>query len=137
MAGEVRIGGTTANVRLVGNDTYTADRTFTFPDESGEVALLPSNGTVPGYQEGTMSLIYKTQDGTLTYTPHADTINGSFFTRIGNQVTVYAFLASQNGISPRPASRVYFDLPYAAGGARNRSFFYGTMSSFFASFTSL
>ena len=41
MAGEVRIGGTNASVRLQGNDTIAADQTFTFPDSGGEIVVTP------------------------------------------------------------------------------------------------
>ena len=136
MAGEVRIGGSTASVKLQGNDSITSDQTFTFPEEGGELVTAPSNGVVTGYQQGVMTLQYRTDDGTLSYNNHADCTNGSTFIRVGNQVTVYAFIASQGAINPRPASRVYFDLPYGTSGGRRKSFFYGSMSGFLAAFTS-
>ena len=39
MAGEVRIGGSSASVRLQGNDTISADQTFTFPNAGGELVV--------------------------------------------------------------------------------------------------
>jgi len=44
MAGQVNIGGTTAAVQLQGNDDYTVDRTFTFPDQSGELMVVDDDG---------------------------------------------------------------------------------------------
>ena len=98
MAGEVRIGGTTANVRLQGNDSYTADRTFTFPDASGELLIDGGNTTnvgtggtagqaqVAGYQTGLWlpEFIGSTTNGSFTYE------NGrtGFWSRIGTTVTV-------------------------------------------------
>ena len=46
MAGQVNIGGTTASVQLVGNDSYTTDRQFTFPDADGELLIADSSGDV-------------------------------------------------------------------------------------------
>jgi hypothetical protein len=44
MAGQVNISGTTAAVQLQGNDAYTTDRTFTFPDQSGELMVVDDDG---------------------------------------------------------------------------------------------
>ena len=46
MAGEVRIGGTSASVRLQGNDGITSDQTFTFPDTGGEMVVTPGTADI-------------------------------------------------------------------------------------------
>ena len=46
MAGQVNIGGTSGSAQLVGNDSYSTDRTFTFPDADGELLIADSNGDV-------------------------------------------------------------------------------------------
>ena len=40
MAGQVRIGGTTASVQLTGNDSITADQQIGFPDTNGDSAVV-------------------------------------------------------------------------------------------------
>lgn len=83
MAGEVRIGGNTASVKLQGNDGYTDDQTFTFPDEGGELVTAPVGGQVVGYQQGVWEMIW-TGNGAVISEPNARWI------RIGNQVTCWA-----------------------------------------------
>ena len=46
MAGEVRIGGNTASVKLQGNDSITTDQTFTYPDTGGEVVVSPGTADI-------------------------------------------------------------------------------------------
>ena len=46
MAGEVRIGGNTASVKLQGNDSITTDQTFTFPDTGGTIVTDDFTGDV-------------------------------------------------------------------------------------------
>ena len=46
MAGELRIGGSTASVNLQGNDTIAADQTFTFPDSGAEIVVTPGTADI-------------------------------------------------------------------------------------------
>ena len=46
MAGEVRIGGTTASVRLQGSDTIASDQAFTFPDAGAEIVVTPGTADI-------------------------------------------------------------------------------------------
>ena len=48
MAGEVRIGGNTASVKLQGNDSITTDQTFTFPDNGGQLVREQQGTWTPG-----------------------------------------------------------------------------------------
>lgn len=92
MASELKLSGTTARVILQGNDTITADQTFTFPNSGGAVATLSStnsgtggsagSGQVVGYQQG-LTTCAMANDVTL-----ASGWNVVNYTRVGNQVTV-------------------------------------------------
>ena len=46
MAGELRIGGSTASVRLQGSDTIASDQAFTFPDAGAEIVVTPGTADI-------------------------------------------------------------------------------------------
>ena len=46
MAGELRIGGTDASVKLQGNDTIKSDQTYTFPDSGAEIVVTPGTAEI-------------------------------------------------------------------------------------------
>ena len=110
MAGEVRIGGSTASVKLQGNDSITSDQTFTFPDAGGELATVPAGGQVPGYAEGTYTPSIVDADGAPIGGIVYDSQN-VYWTRIGRLVSVQAIIA-WNSRTNASADSVKLSLPF-------------------------
>ena len=137
MSGAIRLEGSTSGYSALVAPAEAGNQTFTFPDKGG--TLLTESDVNPGvrYQSGTFTASYETADGTLSYTPSPDVTNASTYTRVGDLVTVWIWVASSGVINPRPDSAVSVaGMPYgvAAGGANSGPSF-GKMSAFNASFT--
>ena len=87
MAGEVRIGGTDASIKLQGNDTIKSDQAFSFPDAAGE--LLVADGKADIETTGSIKAVGKiTTNGNLLI--DASTANAQLGIRIdgGSDVIV-------------------------------------------------
>ena len=114
MASELKLSGSAAGRIIVqGNDTITTDQTFTFPTTGGTLATQPSNGSVPGYQQGSWTpVVAQTNDNTKAVTDYSNRVGN--WVRIGNLVTVYFTLnmASGSSLSDLNQALCLIDFPY-------------------------
>ena len=118
MAGEVRIGGNTASVKLQGNDSITSDQTFTFPDAGGELATVPAGGQVPGYAEGTYTATFLKPADLTPQTGFIYSNQSGWYTRIGRMVFVQVYLG-WTAKSLSDTSTVMISLPFPALNSTN------------------
>lgn len=88
MAGQINISGAVDAVQLHGNDSYTVARDFTFPDESGELALKNDNPTFESINGGPLAGLRN------------QIINGGFeFNQRGRGATGSPYTLAANGYS--------------------------------------
>ena len=119
MSGNLRLNGTTSGYSELTAPAVAGDQTFTFPAAGGTLATQPSNGSVPGYQQGTWTPAFSLSNATTgTSTTASPLGTPATWVRVGNQVTISAWteltslgnLTGNPGITgaPYPADSGYY-----------------------------
>ena len=117
MSGNLRLNGATSGYSELAAPDVAGDQTFTFPATGGTLATQPSNGSVPGYQQGAWIPRLSNTGGSEVTTWGTPSIRQGDWTRVGNMVTINGIIRAQNtnNISTPGVSATIKDLPYAVG----------------------